>query len=156
MFRPLCIWDGHIRGEDFIVIVLVSVHVFCPLIPKVLTGDVPFRQIPDQAVITRVLRGSRPEIPVDTSAAAHRSGLWEIVQQCWEQSPMERPALPAVRDRLSVAAGMWDVNLGQSGTIDGFVDVDPCILLESDDSSDAGKRPCFSLHLRLCSHAARE
>ena len=138
-FRPLRIRDGHIRGEDIIVIVPSFLHAYHPPDPKVLTGNVPFHLLPDRAVITRVVQGARPEVPINTPVATQRSGLWVIVQQSWEEEPIRRPALSDVRDRLSAAAGIWDDDLVRSGSTDGFVSVSKNVLLSSGDFSDAGK-----------------
>lgn len=140
-FRPLRLRDGHVRGEDFIFTVLLFVHIWCPSVPKVLTGNIPFYFLPNPAVAAKVAAGGRPMIPVDTPVAAHKSGLWAIIQRCWEEDPIYRPALPEVRDRLFVAAGMWDDDLGRSGSTDGYVSVAQNILLSSSsgDSSDGGK-----------------
>lgn len=124
--------------------------------PKVLTGNTPFHLLSDPAVIAKVVRGGRPEIPADTPIAARKSGLWTAVQRCWEEEPFKRPALSEVRDRLVAAAGMWDDDLGRSGSTGGYVSVAQNILLSSDDSSDPGKWIGFSLHLRFCSCIARE
>lgn len=114
-------------------------HVFHPPGPKVLTGKVPFyRVFHDCAVFAQIVQGVHPEIPIDTPDATHRSGLWAIVQQCWEQEPIKRPTLPEIRRRVSAAAEMWDADLGRSGTSDGYVSVPQDTLL-SEDSSDAGE-----------------
>jgi len=102
----------------------------------VLTGNTPFHLLLDAAVIPRVIKGARPEIPVGAPVAADKSGLWLIVQQCWEEEPFNRPALTEVRDRLLAAAGMWDDDLCRSGSTDGYVSVSKDVLLSPDGSSD--------------------
>lgn len=138
-FRLLRIRDGYIRGKDVVVMVVLLTHIHYPPIPKALSGKIPFHLLSDPAVVAKVLSGGRPEEPIDTPAATHTSGLWSIVQQCWEEKPTKRPALSEVRDRLFVAAGMWDVDLGRSGSTDGFESVRQNVLLSSWDFSDAGK-----------------
>jgi hypothetical protein len=92
---------------------------------------------------------------VDTPPATHRSGLWAVVQRCWAQEPVKRPALCEVRRRLSVAAEMWDADLRQWGSSDDYVRV-PHSTSPSEDSSDAGELMRFFIHAHVCSHSARE
>jgi len=112
-------------------------YAFGMVVYEVLTGNVPFHLLHEYSVINKVLRGDRPEIPADTSAAAHKSGVWAIVQQSWAAKPFERPTLSLVRQRLFAAVEMWDTDLEKSTASDGFVDVPPDVLLSSGDSSDA-------------------
>jgi len=124
-------------------------HVCCPSGFEVLTGNVPFHRHHGCAVVSKVTKGDRPEIPVDTPATAHKSGLWAIVQKCWGAKPLERPALSVVRQRLVDAVEMWDTDLGRSTASDGFVNVPIDVLLSSGDSSDVGEWVVLFIS-RLC------
>lgn len=119
-------------------------YAFGMVIYEVLTDKTPFYHItgPDYVVFTRLLQGERPDIPVDTPPAAHDSGLWKIVEQCWETEPIQRPALSEVRDQLATAAGMWATDLVQS--TESYVDMAKDALFlpdSSDDDSDCDDEP---------------
>jgi hypothetical protein len=132
-------------------------HTPCSPAPKVLTGDIPFHTLPDTAVVTRVVQGARPGIPDDVKNATHSSGsdLWMIVQQSWDEDPVERPPTSEVRRRLSVAAENWDVDLARSASSDGYVSVPRNTLLSSGEFSDPGEQiGLFCIYPRLCSHSA--
>lgn len=106
---------------------------------QVLTGNIPFHLLSNTAVIVQVAQGVRPRIPGNISTdPSHKSGLWAIVQECWQKKPVDRPALSDVRQRLSAAAGMWVVDLNQSGW-DGYVNVPINALLSSMEYSDPGE-----------------
>jgi len=106
-----------------------DIYAFGMVVYEVLTGNFPFHEFHVWPVVTKVVQGDRPQIPADTPAAAHNSGLWLIVQQCWAGKPSERPTLSAVRQRLTTAKEMWDAGLGGSSSTDGYVDVREILFL---------------------------
>ncbi|KAJ7606524.1 hypothetical protein FB45DRAFT_949938, partial [Roridomyces roridus] len=61
-----------------------------------LTGKPPFAELyMDGAVIQAVLAGRRPSRP-----ASCPDGLWDLLQDCWEEQPDSRPPISQVVERL--------------------------------------------------------
>lgn len=124
--------------------------------PQVLTGNIPFHQIfLDCVVAARIIAGERPEIP-HTEVATPGSGLWAVVRRCWREDPVERPPLFEIRDWLFIAAGLWNTDMGQSESMDGYVRVPNDTLLSSGEFYDTGKRAAFFVVWLSCSRFVRE
>jgi len=54
-----------------------------------------------------VLRGERPERPVDAESLGFSDTLWELVQLCWSESNSTRPTARQLLDYLSPASRTW-------------------------------------------------
>ncbi|KAJ7883507.1 kinase-like domain-containing protein [Mycena olivaceomarginata] len=77
-----------------------DVYAFSSVCYEILTGNVPFHELRnDMAVMTRVGQGYRPSRPELCSGTAI-DGLWELMEQCWEQSPQMRPTAFEIVERL--------------------------------------------------------
>ena len=98
------------------------------------------------------MEGERPEIPHTLAAAP---GLWAIVRRCWREDPAARPPLFEIRDSLFIAAGLWNTDLDQSESTDGYVSIPRDTLLSSGDFYDTGKRET-SPFIDACVHALLE
>jgi len=57
--------------------------------------------------VTAVLRGKRPETPLDAESLGLSGTLWELVQSCWSESSSGRPTVRRLFDYLSPAALAW-------------------------------------------------
>jgi len=103
------------RGSDCYALGMVIYEVSLvrssrwPLIhpSKVLTGLRPFRHLPPLAAALAVLRGERPEKPVDAEPLGFSDTLWEFVQLCWSESNSTRPTAQQLLDYLSPASRTW-------------------------------------------------
>jgi len=103
------------RGSDCYALGMVVYEVSLvhssrwPLIhpSKVLTGLRPFRHVPPLTAALAVLRGERPEKPVDAESLGFSDTLWELAQLCWSESSSTRPTAQQLLDYLSPASRTW-------------------------------------------------
>ena len=74
---------------------------------KIYTGDVPFHKIVrDGTVMKKVVEGSRPPRPADTSLLSNE--IWKVIEMCWNQEPQDRPSAESVIDQLPLAGVVDD------------------------------------------------
>lgn len=64
------------------------------------TGNVPYANRPDPAVILVVARGERPPKPVPAEALGLTPAVWELTKMCWHNKPEKRPAASVVLAHL--------------------------------------------------------
>lgn len=64
-----------------------------------MTEEPPFPELGDGAVINAVLEGRRPSRPTLCSGTPLDS-LWNLLQNCWEESPEMRPTAAQIVERL--------------------------------------------------------
>ena len=74
---------------------------------KVLTGLLPFHHLRAFAPVTAVLRGKRPEEPVDAKSLGFSDTLWGLVQLCWSESIPDRPTAQQLLDCISLDSFAW-------------------------------------------------
>ncbi|KIJ97729.1 hypothetical protein K443DRAFT_105163, partial [Laccaria amethystina LaAM-08-1] len=55
----------------------------------------------DGTVIKKVLEGSRPPRPADTSLLPDK--IWKVIEMCWNQEPQDRPSSESVIEQLPLA-----------------------------------------------------
>ena len=69
---------------------------------KIYTGRVPFYKITrDSTVMKKVLEGSRPPRPADTSLLSDEA--WKVIEMCWNQEPQDRPTAESVIEQLPLS-----------------------------------------------------
>ena len=54
-----------------------------------------------------VLRGERPEKPLNAESLGFSDVLWRLLQSCWSESCSTRPTAQQLFDYLSLAALAW-------------------------------------------------
>ena len=57
--------------------------------------------------VTAVVRGERPEKPLDAESLGFHETLWELVQLCWSESSSKRPTALRLLEYLSPASLTW-------------------------------------------------
>ena len=103
------------RGSDCYALGMVVYEVssvysswWPPIHPsQVLTGLRPFHHMSSLVAAVAVLRGERPEKPVDAESLGFSDTLWELVQSCWGESSSTRPTAQQLLDYLSSASLTW-------------------------------------------------
>ena len=75
--------------------------------PQVLTGLRPFYRKSPYTAVPAILRGERPERPVDAESLGFSDALWELVESCWSESISTRPTAQQLFDHLSPASLAW-------------------------------------------------
>ena len=68
---------------------------------KIYTGHVPFYKIRDIQVMKKVVEGSRPPRPANTSLLSNE--IWKVIEMCWNQEPQDRPSAESVIEQLPLA-----------------------------------------------------
>ena len=74
---------------------------------QVLTGLRPFHQLCTYEPVPAVLRGERPERPLDAEALGFSDELWRLVQLCWDESSATRPTAQQLLNCLLLASPTW-------------------------------------------------
>ncbi|KAF9648137.1 kinase-like protein [Thelephora ganbajun] len=77
------------------------------VIYEVLTGLRPFHHLRAFSPVPAVLRGERPEEPLEAESLGFSFALWELVQLCWSESSSTRPTARQLFDCLSSASLTW-------------------------------------------------
>ncbi|KAK7060772.1 hypothetical protein VNI00_000504 [Paramarasmius palmivorus] len=70
-----------------------DIYAFACMILEIMTGNPPFAELSDGAVLLKVVHGVRPERPVSGWCP---DVIWDLVEQCWDQDPRKRPLADAV------------------------------------------------------------
>ncbi|KAJ6455891.1 kinase-like domain-containing protein [Mycena sanguinolenta] len=63
--------------------------------PQIFTGTIPFSELPEAAVMLRVIKGDRPKQHPSISAS-----VWNLILECWGTEPNDRPSAVHVVSRL--------------------------------------------------------
>ena len=66
------------------------------VIYETISGNAPFHEDTDAAVILKVMKGVRPRRTLAFE------GLWETLQECWVAEPGKRPSIEVILQRLDV------------------------------------------------------
>jgi len=74
---------------------------------QVLTGLRPFHHLYTYEPVPAVLRGERPEMPLDAESLGFSRELWGLIQLCWSGSSSARPTARRLFDYLSPASLSW-------------------------------------------------
>ena len=82
--------------------VVLLIHPF-----QVLTGLLPFHNLHLYTPVLAILRGERPEKPLDAEPLGLSDALWGLVRSCWSESSSTRPTARRLLDCLSVASLTW-------------------------------------------------
>ncbi|KAJ7305620.1 hypothetical protein DFH08DRAFT_944951 [Mycena albidolilacea] len=78
-----------------------DIYGFGRVVYELLTGTAPFPELrTDAAVAIAVLQGRRPPRPTSCLGTPALEGLWNLLQDCWDQSPEKRPTASQVVERL--------------------------------------------------------
>ncbi|KAJ7036674.1 kinase-like domain-containing protein [Mycena alexandri] len=78
-----------------------DIYGFGCVVYELLTGTAPFPELrTDAAVAVAVLQGRRPPHPPSCLGMPALEGLWNLLQDCWDQSPERRPTASQVVERL--------------------------------------------------------
>ena len=74
---------------------------------KIYAGHIPFHRIVrDSTVMKKVLEGSRPLRPADTSLLSDE--IWKVIEMCWNQEPQDRPSAKSVIKQLPLTGTVDD------------------------------------------------
>ena len=74
---------------------------------QVLTGLRPFHHLWAYLPVPAILKGERPEKPLDAESLGFSHTLWELVQSCWSESSSARPTARQLLDCLTPASLSW-------------------------------------------------
>ena len=76
-------------------------------ISQVLTGLRPFHHILARTPVPAVMRGERPKKPLGAESLGLSNALWELLQQCWNESASSRPTAQRLFGHLSSVSHTW-------------------------------------------------
>jgi len=74
---------------------------------QVLTGLRPFHRLYTYEPVPAILRGQRPEKPLDAESLGLSCDLWGLVQSCWSELSSTRPTAQRLFDHLSPVSLAW-------------------------------------------------
>ena len=74
---------------------------------QVLTGLRPFHRLHGYTPVAAVLRGERPEKPLEAESLCFSHELWGLVQSCWNESSSARPTARVLLNHLSSIFLTW-------------------------------------------------
>ncbi|KAJ7858072.1 kinase-like domain-containing protein [Mycena olivaceomarginata] len=78
-----------------------DIYGFASVIYELLTGAAPFPELhTDGAVLMAVINGRRPSRLPSCSGTSSLDGLWNLLQNCWEETPELRPTASQLVERL--------------------------------------------------------
>jgi serine/threonine protein kinase len=84
---------------------------------QIFTGKLPLPEYNDASVLHMVLGGARPiRNRQHAMGIGLSSTLWEMVQECWETDPTQRPTISDVRERLEWALPVYSPSTSASST----------------------------------------
>jgi len=73
-----------------------DVFAFAMFAVEVFTGKIPFEEQKNEAVVLRISRGGRPEMPINAEAVGLTPEMWKVLESCWQQVPKKRPTMEEV------------------------------------------------------------
>jgi len=73
-----------------------DVFAFGMFAVEVFTNKIPFEEQKNEAVVLRISRGGRPEMPEDAHAIGLTNEMWKLLESCWQQNPKKRPVMEEV------------------------------------------------------------
>lgn len=85
-----------------------DVFAFGMFAVEVFTNKIPFEQQRNETAVLRISQGGRPEMPTDGQAVGLTTGMWGILQDCWQENPRKRPAMGEVVRRWQRFVGNDD------------------------------------------------
>jgi hypothetical protein len=63
---------------------------------EIFTGKIPFGGQRNEAVVVRISRGGRPEMPGNAQEVGLTGEMWKLLESCWQQNPEKRPTMEEV------------------------------------------------------------
>ncbi|KAJ6600554.1 kinase-like domain-containing protein, partial [Mycena vulgaris] len=72
-----------------------DVYALACVFYEIFTGTIPFSELPEVAVMLRVINGDRPKQHPSISAA-----IWNLMMECWKTKPNDRPSAVHIVSRL--------------------------------------------------------
>lgn len=63
---------------------------------EILTGGIPFQDVPNSTIHSRVLAGERPDLGLGNAVPS----LTELIERCWDTNPDKRPQFPEICKKL--------------------------------------------------------
>ena len=73
-----------------------DVFAFGMFAVEVFTGKIPFEEQKNEAVVLRISRGGRPEMPGNAQDVGLTTEVWKLLESCWQQNPKKRPTMDEV------------------------------------------------------------
>ncbi|PBK62674.1 kinase-like protein, partial [Armillaria solidipes] len=69
------------------------------LILQACTGDVPYSYYNEPRVLGAIIAGEKPRRPTSDEANISHA-LWSVIEECWQDDPLQRPTAAALESRL--------------------------------------------------------
>lgn len=74
---------------------------------QLMVDNIPFHQLQNPAVISRIMNGARPERPMNSKTICFIDALWRITEDCWRQQPRERSDIHVTLNQLTQITQYW-------------------------------------------------
>jgi len=117
-------------------------YAFGMVIYETISGNLPFHEHADLAVLVKVLKGERPP-----RGARFTNSLWKMLESCWAPQPNDRPSVEDVLQCLEAVSISSEAPSGVDGKTEGYSDWDSASSLPSvghDRGADTGSFPDLS------------
>ena len=75
---------------------LADVFAFAMLAVEVFTGEVPFGDMKNEAVVIQIAQGKRPTKPQAGEQLGLTTEIWGFIEKCWSADPSKRPTMDEV------------------------------------------------------------
>ncbi|KAG9122752.1 hypothetical protein FRC07_000737 [Ceratobasidium sp. 392] len=89
-----------LTGEQVVATCPADVYALGMTILEIITGNVPFHDRGENAVLLAIIQQNLPVQPQDTIPSDSQDGdrLWQLITRCWAEQPTERPNAAEVEE----------------------------------------------------------
>lgn len=81
-----------------------DMYALAMVIIELFTGNVPFPELKDTAMLCRIMAGKRPPRPEGGRGLGLSDSIWKVVEMCWQEERDKRPTIEFVLKRLRPGA----------------------------------------------------
>ncbi|OQV12270.1 Atrial natriuretic peptide receptor 1 [Hypsibius exemplaris] len=94
-----------------------DVYSFAIILQQIILRSGPFElpndplEMSEHEILTEVISANIPPVRPRVPRAACSNELYDLMERCWEEIPVERPTFPKIKDRLKRVIGSYGDNI---------------------------------------------